>query len=177
MKNPYFSEVRIWRITGTAISDSVAEILVDGRDGNEGIVLWLGHDDGDVAEVTHLVRLRGPNIERFPDLIDIQPLLINEVADLAIRHEVRLVGQIHSHGPNCPLDLSVTDREYGIKAPQYLSVVAPNYGNTAFPIHSWGVHVFVEGSGYWRLSQEEAEQRLRIAEGPHLPFLTAGGFA
>jgi len=88
---------------------------------------------------------------------------------------VRLLGQIHSHGPNYPLDLSATDREYGIKAPQYLSLVAPNYGNTAFPIHTWGVHVFVEGFGYSRLSQEEAEQRLCIVEGPHLSLLTAGG--
>jgi hypothetical protein len=175
MKNAYFSQAASWRIVRSAISDSLEEIRNDGQKGDEGIVLWLGRDEGDVVEVSHLVRLRGPGVEKRPDLIHIHSSLMNEVADLAIEREVRLVGQVHSHGPFYALDLSERDIEYGVHAPQYLSLVAPDYGDTASPIHSWGVHIFLEGYGYSRLSRAETEQRLNIVDGQNLPFLTAGG--
>ena len=174
MTNPYFSHVEAWRIPETAIPDSLHEMAVDGEQGNEGIVLWLGRDDGEVAEVTHLVRLRGPFVKKYPDLINIHPLLLNDVADVAIEHKARLIGQVHSHGPGYQLDLSPTDREYGVKAPCYLSLVAPDYGITDAPIHLWGVHVYAEVDGYLRLTPEEVHRRIKIVRGPHLPFLTVG---
>jgi proteasome lid subunit RPN8/RPN11 len=174
MTNPYFSETKGWQIPENAIADSLAEMAIDGRAGNEGIVLWLGRDHGDIAEITHLARLRGPLVERFPDFINIHPSLLNDVADLAIARQVRLVGQVHSHGPGYGLDLSPTDRKFGIRAPQYLSLVAPDYANTRAPVHCWGVHVFVEGFGYSRMSRDEAHGCLHVVPGPRLPLLTAG---
>jgi len=172
--NTYFHHVETWLIPAAAIADSLTEMAIDGWNGNEGIVLWLGRDDGDVAEVTHLIRLRGSLVEKLPDLINIHPALLNDVADIAIANNVRLVGQVHSHGPGYSLDLSPTDCEYGIKAPDYLSVVAPDYGNTTAPFHSWGIHVFID-SAYRRLRAHDAQRRVHIGPGPHLPFLTVGG--
>src|SRR5437868_3450420 len=137
MTNSHFVDIASWQIPETAISDSLAEMAIDGRNGNEGIVLWLGRDNGNVAEITHLIRLRGPLVEKRPDLINIHSSLLNDVADFAIEHDSRLIGQVHSHGPGYSLDLSPTDREYGIKAPHYLSIVAPDYGQTTAPIHHW----------------------------------------
>ena len=174
MTNPYFSETRGWRIGEAAIAQSLAEMGIDGRDGNEGIVLWLGRDDGDIAEITHLVRLRGPLIEKFPDFINIHGSLLNDVTDVAIEHNIRLVGQVHSHGPGYGVDLSPTDRTFGIRAPQYLSLVAPDYADTTVPVHDWGVHVFVEGFGYSRMSRGEASRCLHVVTGPRLPWLTVG---
>jgi hypothetical protein len=174
MSNPYFSPTEIWRIPQGAIADSLAEMAIDGEQGNEGIVLWLGRDDGEVCEVTQLVRLRGPLVEKFPDLINVDPALLNEVADLAIEHKARLIGQVHSHGPGYRLDLSPTDRDYGIKAPYYLSLVAPDYGNTTQAIEHWGVHVFKESVGYVRLGLQEVRRRIQIVAGTRVPFLTAG---
>jgi hypothetical protein len=148
-------------------------MAIDGRNGNEGIVLWLGRDDDDAAEITHLVRLRGPYVQKFPDLINIHPALLNDVADIAISERVRLVGQVHSHGPGYSLDLSLTDREYGIQAPGYLSLVAPDYGRTDIAVHSWGVHVFTN-SAYRRLSHAESQRRVHVTSSPQLPFLTVG---
>lgn len=175
MTNPYFSETRGWRIGETGIAQSLAEMEIDGRQGNEGIVLWLGRDDGDIAEITYLIRLRGPLIEKFADFINIHASLLNDVTDVAIAHNVRLVGQVHSHGPGCGLDLSPTDRKFGIHAPKYLSLVAPDYARTTVPVHDWGVHVFVEGFGYARISREETSRCLHIVRGPRLPWLTVGG--
>ena len=167
-------DTAIWRIPETAIDDCLTEMARDGIDGNEGIVLWLGRDRNDVAEITHLVRLRGPLVEKRPDFINIHSSLFNDVADFAIEENLRLVGQVHSHGPGYRLDLSDTDREYGIKVPSYLSLVAPDYGQTREPIHRWGVHVFMAGAGYQRLSESEAHRRLEVVRGPRLPMVTVG---
>jgi hypothetical protein len=175
MTNSYFVPVARWRFPESVISDSLREMAIDGQRGNEGIVMWLGRDDGGSTEITHLVRLRGALVDKRPDLINIHPSLLNDVADLAIEHKARLIGQVHSHGPGYSLDLSPTDREYGIKAPHYLSLVAPDYGNTTTPIQYWGVHVFVEGNGYVRLTPEESYTRVQLIPGSRLPFLTAGG--
>jgi len=174
MTNAYFGETDIWRVPKLAISNSLAEMAIDGRNGNEGIVLWLGRDEHDVAEVTHLVRLRGPLVQKCPDQINIAPALFNEVADIAIENRVRLVGQVHSHGVGYSLALSPTDREYGIQAPGYLSLVAPDYGTGITPIHDWGVHVFTD-MHYRRLSKQEAERRIQVTETPQIPLLTVGG--
>jgi hypothetical protein len=44
MTNSYFSEIQTWRIPEMAIADTLEEMAIDGREGNEGIVLFLGHD-------------------------------------------------------------------------------------------------------------------------------------
>jgi hypothetical protein len=173
--NPYFANVEKWRISHTIVPDALAEMALDGHRNNEGIVLFLGRDHDDFTEITHLVKLRGPHIKKYPDLINIEAPLLNEVADLASSHGVRLIGQVHTHGRGYSLDLSPTDREYGIQAPFYLSFVAPDYALSHSDLKSWGVHVFMEGNGYVRLRPIEVEQRIEIVPGPQLPFLTAGG--
>ena len=74
------------------IPDAIAEMAIDGREGNEGIVLFLGRDRGSAAEVTHLVKLRGPGLEKHPLQIKIGAALLNEVTDVAIENKVRLIG-------------------------------------------------------------------------------------
>jgi len=182
--NSYFAKTTRWRIAETAIADSFFEMALDGRLGNEGIVLWLGRDQDGRAEVTHLVKLRGPLIYKCPNQIRIDPALFNEVADVAIERKVRLLGQIHSHGSAHGLDLSFSDRSYGVKAPYYLSLVAPNYARSVVPVSACGVHVFRPTRRYlfWpgppayvRLTPSEVSRSLQIVLGPSLPFITVGG--
>jgi hypothetical protein len=173
--NPYFAHVEKWRIPESVVPDSLAEMAIDGRRRNEGIVLFLGRDHDDFTEVTHLVKLRGPHIKKYPNLINIEAPLLNEVADLASSHGVRLIGQVHTHGRGYSLDLSPTDREYGIQAPFYLSLVAPDYALSPSALKHWGLHVFVEDTGYVRLNPAEIDRRIEVVPGPQLPFLTAGG--
>src|SRR6266478_6192945 len=91
-----FPRVESWHIPEMAVADSLREMAQDGSQGNEGIVLWLGRRHRDEATVTHLVGLRGPGITRQPDLLIIEPWLLNEVTDVTIELKVALVGQIHS---------------------------------------------------------------------------------
>jgi hypothetical protein len=174
MNNSYSSQTQFWRLPKGAIEDSRDEMARDGARGNEGIVLWLGRDTGEIAEVTHLIRLRGPLVEKRKNYINIQPALFNDIADVAIERGLRLLGQVHSHGPGYGVDLSPTDRIHGIQVLSYLSLVAPDYARTRAPLHDWGVHVFTDEAGYVRLSEHEARRRLQITEGARPPMLTVG---
>jgi hypothetical protein len=174
MTNPYFSTIDCWRIPEGAIPRSLEEMAQDGESGNEGIVLFLGHHQQLTAEITHLIGLRGPGIQKFPNLINIYPPLLNDVTDLALELKVRLIGQVHSHAPECGVDLSRTDRTYGIRAPYFLSLVAPDYALSHASIDSWGIHVFMEAKGYVRLSREGVNRRIKVVPGATIPFITVG---
>jgi hypothetical protein len=175
MTNSYFSQIETWQIPETAIADMLEEMAIDGRDGNEGVVLFLGRDRDAVAEVTHLVKLRGPGIEKYPWRINIDAALINDVTDVTIENKVRLIGQVHSHGPGYGLDLSPTDKAYGVRTPYYLSLVAPDYALSAAPLQEWGVHIFMEKQGWIRLRAPEADRRLQLVPNSHASVITVGG--
>lgn len=170
----FFPSIKKWVIPASAILDSLKEMAFDGAIGNEGIVLWLGNRLKGIAEVTHLVGLRGPGVIKQPDLLRIESHLFNDVADVAIELGVSLLGQIHSH-EGFWVDLSWADSTYGVAVPYYLSVVAPHYamrGDT--DINDCGVHVFEPGRGYRRLPPNEVARRLNIGYGHKVPFLTVG---
>ena len=174
MSNPYFTPTRFWRIPQTAIEDSLNEMAIDGSRGTEGIVLWLGKDNDDVAEITHLIRLRGPFVEKRKEYINVHSALLNDVADIAIEQGLRLVGQVHSHPPGYGVDLSPTDRLYGIQVPYFLSLVAPDFARTRLPVHEWGVHIYTAKAGYVRLDRGAACCCLQITNGTRAPMLTVG---
>ncbi len=171
----FFPRVKCWRIPEITFAASLREMAHDGSQGNEGIALWLGRRHDGEATVTHLVALRGSGIVKQPDLLIIEPWLLNEVTDLTVKLGVALVGQIHSHGDWHGVDLSFTDRTRGIAVPYYLSVVAPLYAmdpNTH--IGDCGVHMYEPGIGYRKLSPAEIHERLHLTNGPAVPFITVG---
>ncbi len=159
-----------------ALADSFREMSLDGAFGNEGVTLWLGKRVNGIAEITHLVALRGAGVMKRPNLLRIETHLFNDVADVAIEFGVSLIGQIHSHGWAW-VDLSWADLTYGMATPYYLSVVAPHYAmREDVSIYDCGVHVFEPGKGYRRLPQQEVSQRINLTNGQNLPFLTVGKF-
>lgn len=171
----YFPSVERWMIPQSAYSSSFAEMARDGARGNEGVALWLGHRENGQADVTHVVALRGSGVVRKPSLLRISDELMNDVTDIAIGLGVSLVGQIHSHGEGYGVDLSVTDRKYGISVPYYLSLVAPDYGTRfSTPLFECGIHVFEPTIGFRRLALDETRRRVVIVQGPAVPVLIAG---
>jgi hypothetical protein len=170
----FFTPIEKWVVPSSAITDSLLEMALDGALGNEGVSLWLGKRLKGVAEITHLVALRGPGVVKRPDLLRIESHLFNDVADVAIELGVSLLGQIHSHGGPW-VDLSWVDSTYGVAVPYYLSVVAPYFGmNNDIDVNDCGVHVFEPGRGYRRLPPQEVTNRIHISYGKKLPFLTVG---
>ena len=175
MTSEYFPDVRHWVVPDSALALSIAEMAIDGAQGNEGVALWLGHRGAGEARITHVVALRGPGVLKYPALLLIEPSLLNEVADVAIAQGVVLIGQIHSHGPGWPTDLSYTDRKGGLAVPHYLSVVAPDYAlREDTRIDECGVHVFVPNRGYQRLDLAEVSRRVTVVVDPSTVLLTVG---
>lgn len=159
----FFPPIDTWRIPELVLTESFREMSRDGQQGNEGTALWLGRRDKGHAEVTHVVTLRGPDVVKRPDLLMIEPALVNEVTDLAIDLGTALIGQIHSHGKLYGTDLSYSDRTFGITVPYFLSLVAPDYAlRPQLRLNECGVHVFEPGSGFRRLPDAEIGRRLLL---------------
>lgn len=174
MNTVFFPHVDTWRLPDDAFQASLEELRRDGRDGNEGVALWLGQRADGSAEISHVVLLRGPGVIKCPDILRIESWLLNDVTDLAIELGTVLVGQIHSHGRNWT-DLSITDRADGIAVPQYLSVVAPYYGMRAGTrLADCGVHIFEPETGWRCLPSQEASARVRVVATHAVPVLSVG---
>lgn len=165
-----YEHVMRWSIPALALSDSIAEMAPDGREGNESIVLWAGTSAAGVARVTHLIGLHGPLIKKRPLQMIIAPDLFAKVSLFCGRRKLILLGQIHSH-PGEFTDLSDVDRKYGIATPCFLSIVAPHYAQRSDT--TWqecGVHVFEEGFGFRRMSQTEARTRVLVDQAAQAPL-------
>lgn len=171
----FFAEPEHWQISARVFAESFSEMSLDGARGNEGVAMWLGHYDGNVAIITHIGVLRGPHVRKAPRLLMIGSELINDLTDLAIDNGVRLIGQIHSHGPSFGTDLSETDRRYGVAVPGMLSLVAPDYARRpSTALLDCGVHLFQPGIGWRRFSRLEIQQRLSSFDGDQFRKLVVG---
>lgn len=175
MKTTYFSPLQKWTLPESCLPISLDELSIDGKLGNEGLVLWLGHKSNGIATVTHLMKLRGDGIIKEPDYLEVKRWLFAEITIEAAKHNLVLVGQIHSHGPYYGVDLSPSDRVNGISTPYYLSVVAPDFGlnkNTVW--QDCGVHIYYKNSGFMRLSEREIHDRIELIPSASIDILIVG---
>lgn len=171
----YFSVPTRWVIPADAVRHAFGEMARDGVHGREGIAMWLGRYDGDTAIITHVARLRGSGIQKAAGRLFISADLVNDLTDVAIANKLTLIGQIHSHGPGGGTNLSPIDRREGIAVPGYLSAVAPDFALRAGTrLEECGIHIFIPGQAWQRLSAEDIRQRISVVDGVHVPVLVAG---
>lgn len=154
----------------TILEQSIAEMAVDGRNGNEGTCFWLGKRAKGEAEVSHLVFLRGNGIHKSPLNVRVSAELMREVHERAEALGLSLVAQIHSHSSFCGVDMSPSDHAYGISVPFFLSIICPDYAqNPATTLLDCGVHVCLPEGGYIRLQRGEVKRKMIF-----MPGLLAG---
>lgn len=150
-----YPRVSRWNVPQDLLRESLLEMRIDGRQGNEGICLWLGtrNEAEDAATISHLVKLRGTGVRKSPANIQIDPTLMREVHHAAQELDKILVGQIHSHDREYGVNLSYVDILYGISVPYYLSIVAPDYAqNDTTTWADCGSHIYLPGAGYRRIN-------------------------
>jgi len=170
----YFPETSRWFLPEPAFRASLDEMAIDGRAGNEGLALWLGHKQGESALVTHVMCLRGQGVLKRPALLIVDPSAMNAVTAAAVEHGLMLIGQVHSHGEGYGVDLSPTDRESGIRVPYYLSVVVPGYAlHSKTSLKDCGVHVFRPEGQWVRLSPRGIANSIELTAGS-VQVLTIG---
>lgn len=171
----YFPTVTRWSLSEAVLQASMAEMARDGADGNEGVAMWLGRRSEGCAHVTHVVALRGHGVIKRPAQLVIQESVFAAITDAAIDLGVSLIGQIHSHGPGYGVDLSPTDRMYGVAVPYYLSLVAPDYAMRPMtPLTACGVHVLQPGQGFQRLTLPEIKTRFELTRESNPPLIVIG---
>lgn len=154
---------RIWMLPNNLLTESLRAMTPKGRLGHEGLALWFGKITGDVAHVSHLIAPYGSGVKTSPLHLALSANAIVTLTDFADKNRVCLIGQTHSHPENY-VDLSLPDRQYGIKVQGYLSVVVPYYAQRPLSsISDCGVHVYY-GADYRRLSDEEIMGRIISSE-------------
>ncbi len=161
--NPY-PDINHWIIPDGLFRASLDELARDGKKGKEGMCLWLGsrgHDRN--ARFTHAGFFEPNSIKNGPAHIQIEPELMLDLHKKAEANGITLIGQIHSHPKIAGVNLSYTDRTYGISVPGYLSLVVPNFAmGKHVSIENCGVHMFVRGRGYRQLTKNEVAQKIVV---------------
>ncbi|SRR6266478_10093768 len=171
----FFPKVETWSVPEALLPASLAEMSQDGARGNEGICLWLGTREDNIARIKTLVKLRGPRIHKSPANIQIEAELMRDVHQAAQELGSVLVAQIHSHAKYYGVDLSPVDLRYGISVPYFLSIVAPEYAmSPQTPWGDCGVHIFLPGRGYVRLSKTKIPKRILIDQHAEVSEITIG---
>ena len=164
-----------WEIPDYVWQQSFDDMALDGRLQREGVALWLGDADEQVARATQVVLLRGPGVIKRINQLMIVAELMNVVADVALARQLILVGQIHSHHPLASTDLSYPDRHMGITSPGYLSLVAPDFAQRPKTrIEECGVHVHEGDCGWRRLPVGEIARRFDLPSRPPMAPLILG---
>jgi len=147
-----------WSVPYTLLDDSISLMRPHGACGNEGLALWFGSVEGNKATVTRIIAASGPGFVTSPDYLSLSSAAMCTLTDLAEQIDAVLVGQIHSH-PGRFVDLSALDKEHGIRADGYLSVVCPFYAQRYVGLDECGVHVF-DNFAYRRMSAREVSARI-----------------
>ena len=148
-----------WKLPVDLLTQSVQIMRPNGALGNEGLALWFGTADESVTTVSHVVEVYGQGFKTSPLHMSLSYGAMSKLTDLAETLNCCLVGQIHSH-PERFLDLSLLDRQQGIRVPDYLSVVCPHYAQSdVSKFAECGVHVF-EKVDYRRLTAAEIASRI-----------------
>ena len=170
--SPYRTAER-WLLAEGLLQAAFEELSIDGLHGREGVAFFLGRHQERDGHVTHLVVLRG-RILKTENHLKIPPALMNEVTDHVIAQDGVLLGQIHSHGPGYGVDLSYPDHFFGIRAPGFLSLVAPDFGmRPGTRLEDCGVHVFDEPHGFRRMGEGEITARFGTLAGVQAQVLAA----
>lgn len=148
------------------LAQSIAEMAIDGREGNEGTCFWFGNrTDGD-AEISHLILLRGRGISKSPLNVSVSAELMREVHERTEALGLTLVAQIHSHSSFCGVDMSASDHAYGVSVPYFLSIICPDYAqNPETTFRDCGVHLCLPTRGYVRLTQKEVKRKMILVPG------------
>jgi hypothetical protein len=171
----YYPQVERWTIPRRALELSREEMASDGRHGDEGIALWLGTKKEGEARITHVTFLRGPAVLKSPANIQVHPELMRAVHEAALDAGVILVGQVHSHSADYGVNLSPSDHAYGFHVPYFLSIVWPNYAQTASTtLADCGVHIFLPEKGYKRLSRLGVARKIALAPRAKVKVLIVG---
>lgn len=144
-------------VSADCVAATLDAIAVQGRQGLEGSAFWLGSVE--TLEVEGLVLPTGERVSHGPRGIEIAAEWMILLADHCEAHAQVVLAGLHSH-PYAAYHSEV-DEVGLLHAPDFVSIVLPNYGFTSLAEapFTWAVYVGVEG-GAWRPTSWTSAVRL-----------------
>jgi proteasome lid subunit RPN8/RPN11 len=160
MSVPRLADVRNVRIESDVVSSTLGALQRCGREGFEGLVLWLGEIEGEAAHISKAIMpTQKPtrNESGVGYFIDGETLF--RLNQALTESGLRLIAQVHSH-PSEAYHSNTDDRYAIVTAEGGLSFVVPNFGRAPSDPTIWAIYRLTEGK--WR-ELDMVEARLLIS--------------
>jgi hypothetical protein len=133
-----------------------------GRDRTEGLVLWCGYLEKNLATVSHFVVPPQQTIDEDDGVgYFVTSSTLFELNKMLDKAGLRLLAQVHSH-PNQAFHSRTDDKYAIVTADGGLSLVVPNFASGPADIRTWAIFQ-LQGSLWCQLSSNEV-QRLVFVE-------------
>jgi hypothetical protein len=162
MVSARMQDVKAVMIPGKIVQDTLAVLQVYGKRRLEGLVLWVGNIENEVARVLKAIApeqnpIRSEEGVGYFVTGDTLFLLNRFLAESGLR----LLAQVHSH-PTEAYHSDTDDRYSIVTAEGGLSLVVPNFGIAPEDPGAWAVYQLRQG--VWTdLDRAEVEQLLKVS--------------
>jgi hypothetical protein len=157
------ADVRHVRIESHVVSFTLANLQKYGAKGLEGLVLWLGEVEGDVAHVSRAIVPEQKSISRESGVgYFVEGNTLFQLNRALAQTGLRLIAQVHSH-PNEAYHSEADDQYAIVTAEGGLSFVVPNFGKAPLDPTIWAIYRLTQGE--WRgLNMNEAKLLISMSE-------------
>lgn len=144
-------------VSPSCVRATVEVIAAMGNVGLEGAIFWLGSASS--LQVQRVVIPRGDGVVFGPRSVQISTEWMDQLGGMCEESGQVVLAGLHSH-PSVAFHSEV-DSEGFLHAPDFVSIVLPNYGATtlAEADAEWAVYVGLDG-GAWRSSDWSSVIRL-----------------
>lgn len=141
-----------------------AHLRAVGKDGHEGMALWLGVQDGHEFMVSKTLVPKQRHIRNADGVcVVIDADELHRLNVLLYKEGLTLLGQIHSH-PGCAYHSDTDDRYAIATTVGCLSLVVPDFARAPFRIPSCATYR-LDGRGRWMaVSSRDAAQLIFIED-------------
>jgi Prokaryotic homologs of the JAB domain len=158
------ADVKALSVPRNCVDDLHAHLRKVGREGHEGLGLWVGRQAGDHFQV-HKTLIPAQRHIRTADGVCVVtgPEELHRINVWLYRQQLALIAQIHSH-PGRAYHSS-TDDEYAIATTVgCLSLVVPDFARAPFDLRNVASYR-LDGRGVWRaLTAGQVEQMISIKD-------------
>ena len=162
MSAPRLADVQKVRIDAHVVRSTLGALQRCGKQGAEGLVLWLGQIEGEAAHISQAIMPPQEPIRNESGVgYFVDGKILFELNQALAETGLRLIAQVHSH-PSEAYHSAADDRYAIVTAEGGLSLVVPNFGWAPFDPTIWAIYRLTNGE--WReLNMKEA--RLLISMG------------
>lgn len=158
-----FSTVEVVLVPRQVLDDGQKFLHTVGATGREGMVLWVGRQEGPTFHVTNLVIPHQRGLRTSDGVcVIVDPDELRRLNLELYQHNLRLIAQVHSH-PNRAFH-SDTDDEYAIaRTIGALSLVVPDFASRPFSLSDCATYRLSSRGTWDPLTLGEVSRLIRIA--------------